>query len=231
MTLADTVNAMVRAGCSAEQIRVFVADVDEARRAKARTGNRQRQASFRERRNENNAVTNRDGPLAAVTGRDGALPRVEARASVPYGAEIVSIPPSEATPPQPPLGADDKKRGKRISPDWKPDADHRAEGRVLGLTNTDFIKIAEEFLNFWLSESGVRARKLDWDRTFLNRLRDQAPKYSRKLNGNHGGISAALGRLDLDSGGIIAKPPPLHAPQGAGAGATLDRLLPPGRGS
>src|SRR5581483_1894564 len=96
MTLAETVAAMVAAGCTAEQIKVVVESVDEQRRAKAREGNRRRQAELRERkRNGNNAVTGRDRALHAVTGRDEALRADEPRAPAFFIGEDSTIPPVE----------------------------------------------------------------------------------------------------------------------------------------
>ena len=67
-------------------------------------------------------------------------------------------------------------RGSRLADDWSPSDAHRAEADKLRLTAEDLAKIFDEFRNYWLSESGQRARKVDWNLTFLNRLRDQAPR-------------------------------------------------------
>ena len=76
-----------------------------------------------------------------------------------------------ASPSSAPKGAE---RAHRLPDDWRPSEARRAEAAKLGLLSETLDVIAEEFRNYWLSEGGPKARKLDWDRTFLNRLRDQA---------------------------------------------------------
>jgi hypothetical protein len=83
MTLADMVRAMQAGGCSAEQIVSATAAWDEARRARTRDGNRERQAAWRAR-NANNGVTgvtehNGNNANNGVTGRDtrAGIARVE----------------------------------------------------------------------------------------------------------------------------------------------------------
>ena len=223
MTLAETMRMMAAAGFSAEQIAAFVANYDEARRAKARDGNRQRQASFRDRRNANNAVTGRDAALSDVTGRDEPLPKAEPRARVLYGEELVSIPPSETTSPLPPVGADGGKRGRRITAEWRPSEARWNEALLLGLNAEQFERIVSEFVNYWLSETGARARKLDWDRTFQNRLRDQAPRYLRGRlalvePAKKEGIGAAIRNLRENRIVLGEKPPALPGLTGGGTG-------------
>jgi hypothetical protein len=121
------------------------------------------------------------------------------RARVLCGAEEVDINPRMTTSSTP-KGAG---RGSRLPEDWSPSEAHKAEAVRLGLSAEDLAKIAEEFRNFWLSEAGQRARKIDWDRTFLNRLRDQAPRYLKKREVNSNGyqsngakLRAAFEKLD-----------------------------------
>lgn len=69
-------------------------------------------------------------------------------------------------------GADD--RGRRIEPDWRPTKPlpepvaKVVDGWPPGRLEAEL----EEFRDFWLSDAGRRATKLDWDRTWWNRLRD-----------------------------------------------------------
>lgn len=229
---------MAASGCTSDQIAAVVQRTDEARRAKARDGNRQRQADFRARkRNADNGVTGRDEPLSAVTGRDnrdGEPSRTPAR--VLCGEEVV-VPPQTATLSSAPKWADDRKRGRRLSEVWQPKAEHRAHGLGLGLTEGQFEEIVAEFKNYWLSESGGRARKLDWDRTFLNRLNDRAKwflKNSGKINGKRTVHEAARDLHERVSTGIVSlgEPPAPFMPHrdGDGAQSTPHRLLSQGRG-
>lgn len=101
------------------------------------------------------------------------------RARVLYGAEEEYIPPVDTSVSTAPKGAD---RARRLPENWSPSEDHLREGDRIGLSRSQVGDIAEEFRNYWLSEGGARARKIDWGRAFLNRLRDQAP---RILSKNH----------------------------------------------
>lgn len=172
MNLPQVIAAMRAAGLSDAEILKFVGSVDEERRAKAREGNRRRQAQFRERhrdaRNGSNGVTGRDEALPGVTGRDASC------APAFSMGEDSTIPPVSPNGLTAPKGADDAKRGTRLSPDWKADSDDREYGRKLGFTDEQIDWLEEEFRNFWLGVPGARGRKLDWRRTFRNRLIDRA---------------------------------------------------------
>ncbi len=214
MTLAETIALMVNAGCTREQVALAAAIHDEARRARAREGNRQRQAAFRaSNRNANNGVTDSDTTLAAVTECDGVTPRAPTCAHVQNLVEVKDIPSQIATLSSAP---ESKKRATRLPESWRPSEAHRAESKKLGLFDTQLAEIAEEFRNYWLSEAGQRSRKLDWDRTFLNRLRDQAPRYLARLGSrlspqqNSGkSVHAAADRLcEAAIAGELSFPPP-----------------------
>lgn len=72
------------------------------------------------------------------------------------------------TPPEP----EKPKRGSRIDPDWMPGDPATLEFcRQNGL---DLDDETQRFRDYWLGESGKAASKLDWDRTFMNRLKDRA---------------------------------------------------------
>ena len=113
MSLSVTVDAMIAAGCSPEQIgavvRAHEADrerADAERREKARSGNADRQRRLRER-NACHAVTERDNALFAVTERD-ASPQVSPEVSP---QEIYN-----STPLPNPLPNPHEPRAKRASP-------------------------------------------------------------------------------------------------------------------
>lgn len=113
------------------------------------------------------------------------------RARVLYGEEELfkgyisgTNVPSESIPPSSeakasssaPKGAGDEKRGRRLPADWKPNDHHRLLGKTLGLNHPQFDEVAVEFSDYWHAEAGARARKIDWDLTFTNRLKDQAKR-------------------------------------------------------
>lgn len=108
-----------------------------------------------------------------VTGQDVISEVVTPRLRAFSIGEEEELPPSSLRSSAP-KGADDGKRGHRLTEAWTPNAGHWALALSLGLSKQQFDDIATEFKNYWLSESGQRARKLDWDRTFTNRITDRA---------------------------------------------------------
>lgn len=65
-------------------------------------------------------------------------------------------------------------RGRRIDIDWQPSKPLPAEiAKVVdGWPPGRLAEEASEFRDFWISEAGQRASKLDWDATWWNRLRE-----------------------------------------------------------
>jgi hypothetical protein len=87
--------------------------------------------------------------------------------------------------------------GTRLSSDWTPSEAHREQAEALGV-NCD--NAAEEFRDFWMPLPGAKARKLDWEATFRNRLREIAsrkPKFTNhpKSNDRHTNNSKRSGEL------------------------------------
>jgi hypothetical protein len=67
-------------------------------------------------------------------------------------------------------------RAARLREDWEPSAANLGYAESVGLTRNQVAEIAFEFKNYWLSEGGDRACKIDWDRAFTNRLLDQSKR-------------------------------------------------------
>ena len=63
------------------------------------------------------------------------------------------------------------KRGSRISPDWKERDEERQWARERGWSSDEIDDAAVRFRDYWLTRTRD-ATKTDWDRTFLNRLKD-----------------------------------------------------------
>ncbi|HYI40007.1 MAG TPA: hypothetical protein VE053_06785 [Allosphingosinicella sp.] len=94
----------------------------------------------------------------------------------------VSCPPNEyiSNPPVPPVEASastapkGRDRGSKIPEDWNPPsiAELTPEARSLAekWPAASYRAEAEAFRNFWLAESGARARKSNWDRAWANRI-------------------------------------------------------------
>jgi hypothetical protein len=75
----------------------------------------------------------------------------------------------------------DTAKGTRLpSEDWSPDERVKDELRAK-YPNLKLGTILEEFRDYWLSVPGKDARKIDWNRTFRNRVREVAdrPRYQR----------------------------------------------------
>ena len=90
----------------------------------------------------------------------------------------VSNTPSETTSPHP-LPARKSDRGTRLPDDWKPDDDLLKFCASNGLSPELTGQTVSEFVNYWTALPGARARKLDWPKTFKNRVLEVAGRNSR----------------------------------------------------
>lgn len=178
-TMARLVTLGLSAGQAAAVAEMLVeveratrADVEgaaEARLAGQRAGNAERQRRFRAARNACN-VTDRDITLRDVTDRD-VTPPVPPEVSPKDNNQTPILPPSRIEGAQ--------ARGKRLPEDWLPSDASLQVASMLGLDASQTQTALAEFKNYWLSESGQRARKISWDRTFQNRLAEVAPRILR----------------------------------------------------
>ena len=90
-------------------------------------------------------------------------------------------------PPSPPVGGDDgpekRNRGSRIAEDWAPpaiaDLPPAALAKARQWPAGAYEAEAEAFRNFWLGESRAGARKVDWTRTWCNRINEIAGRVLR----------------------------------------------------
>ena len=74
-------------------------------------------------------------------------------------------------------------RGTRLPEDWQPDADTTIWAMTtFGWDKKKGLEVEEVFRDYWHSESGQRASKLDWDKTFKNWCRREGKQ--RKPNGS-----------------------------------------------
>lgn len=138
-------DAMVAAGCTAEQIAAVV-KADQASSSGAT-----RQARYRARM----AVQASQGDERDVTGVT-----VTHKEGFPHT-------PSEESPPlkEKPLKGVKKKNGSRLPDDFRPDLDWATDR---GLSRQTAEVQATKFANYWQAKAGAAGVKLDWPATWRN---------------------------------------------------------------
>lgn len=80
-------------------------------------------------------------------------------------------------------------RGRRIDIDWQPTQPlpEPIAKVIAGWPPGRLEEELTEFRDFWLADAGQRATKLDWDRTWWNRLRDRIKNDKRREDGKRHG--------------------------------------------
>lgn len=169
---------LIEAGAPADVIEEVALLVAEKRSLDARRENdRQRKQAERDRKKDQPGchVTSQD-----VTGQVEPKPEQKNPPQTPHKKHIPPVTPKGVTAPQ---GTDDRKRGKRIDPNWQPppigDLPPKARSLAEQWKGDAYATEAEAFLNFWLSETGVKSRKLDWSATWANRVVQISPQVMR----------------------------------------------------
>lgn len=77
-------------------------------------------------------------------------------------------PPPQAEPAVRGRTSKQDSKGTRIASDWKPTTETLEAFRQTGV---DAAACVAEFVDYWVALPGVRGRKLDWEATFRNRVR------------------------------------------------------------
>lgn len=167
MTISAAVlDAMVAAGCTAEQIAAAVkADmaINEEKKASKRANNAERQRRHRER-----------NAMSRVTGVSNGDKRDETPSSSPFPLD----PPSQTHPPIIPQSsspAPGKNRATRLSVDWVLPAAWGQWAIGQGHSEAKIRLEADKFRDFWIGKSGKDATKLDWEATWRNWMRNSSP--------------------------------------------------------
>lgn len=109
--------------------------------------------------------------LPASPGEAGGASR--RRGGVPHKGEALPV---IDTPPTRHQAA---KRGCRIADDFIPSPESRAWAKS-EYPGADLKRITEEFIDYWAAVPGQRGTKLDWDRTWKNRVRDVANRQASR---------------------------------------------------
>lgn len=146
----------------------------------------------------------------APKGADGAEIADEA---VVGGAEAITAAGDEKPEAAP--------RARRIPADFADSPEARAVCAEMGLSEAEAAEALAEFCDFWMSEGGAKARKLDWPRTLRNRLREvgrrrpsarASPQRARSSNGYYDLLRDDFGAPDDQR----ADPPRQHLRLAAG---------------
>ena len=134
--------------------------------------------------------------------------------------------PLGADAPTLPKGSDDpRKLGQRLPDEWGPSEALCAFADGLGIAGHSLEEAVAEFRDYWRSIPGQRGRKLDWDATFRNRLRETAGRKKGPGNGKGNLVDAGrklIRRLDEQ----FAHLDDVRPKDGGPAGDPAVRLLP-----
>jgi hypothetical protein len=98
-------------------------------------------------------------------------------------------PPLISPTPTPPKLGSARERGHRVPDDFWPGPTSLAKAGRLGIEVNR--EVVNDFLDYWRSVPGAKARKLDWDATFRNSL-DLVASRKPRQNGSSGKISERL---------------------------------------
>lgn len=90
-------------------------------------------------------------------------------------------------------------RGSRLPEHWSPSEFDLAYARNLGMPEPMIIREATKFRNYWLSESGKKAVKVDWSKTWENWCIRQ-PEWEAKDQRLRGGTRSAVDVLQAAKG-------------------------------
>lgn len=93
------------------------------------------------------------------------------------GQAELPLPPSEdpppADPPAPPIPK--QSIGTRLHAEWKPSSES-LEWALAKFPHVDTAAATDAFCDYWCALPGAKGRKLDWDATWKNRIRDIASR-------------------------------------------------------
>jgi hypothetical protein len=178
VSLTTTIDAMLAAGCSAEQLAAVV-KAHEAERELAQINRRANDAERQRRSRMSRNVT--------VTECDS------------HGQKAPPFSPLSPTPPIPPITppkSTPQARGTRLPDDWEPSQADLDFALNRGW-QMEHVRIeAMKFRNWWTGKPGKDGLKLNWHRTWQNWCLNAFPSKStaqpqqRKQHPNHGLIQA-----------------------------------------
>ncbi len=158
MIKSDVLDAMLAAGCTAEQI-VAAVKADRGMRSSGAA----RQAEYRKRLKEKaeaerNAgdVTLRNGDVTSVTERND-----DEKVSLSPVPLLSPTPPNNPLTPNP-IQKPNSARGFRLPEDWTLTGPDLAFALSKGFSEAQTAEIFEKFTNYWWSATGAKATKKNW---------------------------------------------------------------------
>ncbi|HHH46715.1 MAG TPA: hypothetical protein ENK53_06880 [Thiotrichales bacterium] len=144
----------------------------------------------------------------------GDLPPREggAHASAPDGAPADSE--TGTGPPSKPARKSGSANGSRLPPDWQPSEDGLRFAASVGLPPDRVRLEAERFRDYWIAQTGARARKRDWAATWRNWCRKAADdlRRNRAPPGQPGSVLEAYRMASRLNPGIEDDDPVEHGP-------------------
>ena len=94
----------------------------------------------------------------------------------------------------------DAGKGSRLPEDFQPDLDLLAWASSKGFTEATLDAARDEFVDYWRAVPGAKGRKLDWQATFRNRLRERGPEgFTPRTRAKPGAPGAVHPDSDLNS--------------------------------
>lgn len=124
-----------------------------------------------------------DAPLDATTTRASRVPHADiaerkGKEGKGIKEKIVKKENSEhQKTPQDAGASQPSKKGSRLSKDWKPtDAD--IEFCKTKRPDLNLNDVAEQFRDYWISQTGAKATKMDWSATWRNWVRNQKQSFN-----------------------------------------------------
>ncbi|WP_068419923.1 DUF1376 domain-containing protein [Labrenzia sp. OB1] len=113
-------------------------------------------SKLRDKNRENGSRSNKNNSLTKAT------------------AELTRVKPEPEPDKKEPKGS--QKRGTRLPPDWTLSNRNIQDAQACGLTTDEVRHEANKFRDYWISATGAKASKLDWDATWRNWCRNAAER-------------------------------------------------------
>ncbi len=115
-------------------------------------------SKLRDKNRENGSRSNKNNSLTKAT------------------AELTRVKPEPEPEPDKKEPKGSQKRGTRLPPHWTLSNRNIQDAQACGLTTDEVRHEANKFRDYWISATGAKASKLDWDATWRNWCRNAAER-------------------------------------------------------